>query len=201
MKLYNSTVSGNCYKVRLLLAQLGMDYERVEVDVLDRDNRPEDVMRRNPHGRIPVLVLDDGTSLAESNAIIWHLSRGTSFRPSDPFLEAKTLQWLFFEQNAHEVNIAVVRYIVHILGQPGSYPELLKTRRQAGNAALAAMERHLQEHDYFVGDGYTIADIALYGYTHVAPEGGFVLDEYPAVVEWLTRVQDQRGHVPMVEDA
>ncbi len=196
MLLYNSRVSGNCYKVRLLLAHLGREYEVREVDVVDRSGRDELLGDLNPALRVPTLVLDDGRPLAESNAIIWYLASGTQYKPEDTFEAAKTLQWLFFEQYSHEPNIAVVRFWVAFAPSPPS-PAELEARRRAGYAALDAMERHLDGRDFFVAERYSIADIALYAYTHVAGEGGFDLGSYPAIRAWLDRVAAQPGHVPI----
>ncbi len=196
MLLYNSQVSGNCYKVRLLLAHLGIAYERREVDVVDRSNRAELLGEINPALRIPVLVLDDGRSLAESNAILWHLGEGTEYIPTDSFQRAKLMQWMFFEQYSHEPNIAVVRFWVAVATT--TVPEAeIEARRKAGYAALDAMERELASREFLVADTYTIADIALYAYTHVAGEGGFDLSTYPGIRTWLERVAAQPGHVPI----
>jgi glutathione S-transferase len=194
--LYNSQVSGNCYKVRLLLAHLGLAYERREVDVVDRSSRAELLGDVNPALRIPVLVMGDGRSLAESNAILWWLGDGTEYLPADPFARAKVLQWMFFEQYSHEPNIAVVRFWVAVATTPASEAEI-QARRTAGYAALAAMERELASREFLAADTYTIADIALYAYTHVAGEGGFDLAGYPSVGAWLERVAAQPGHVPI----
>ncbi len=195
MLLYNSQVSGNCYKVRLLFAHLGQAYERQEVDVIDRSDRPELLGHLNPVLRVPTLVLDDGRVMAESNAITYYFADGTDYLPDDPWERAQVLRWMFFEQNNHEPNIAVPRFWRIASIDPS--PEELKARRSGGEAALRAMEAHLTDHEFFAGDRYTIADIALYGYTHVAPEGGFELDAYPAINTWLTRVRSQPGHVPI----
>jgi len=197
--LYNSQVSGNCYKVRLLLAHLGLAYERREVDVVDRSNRPELLGGLNPALRVPTLVLDDGRSLAESGAIISYFGEGTSFVPADRFERAQMLQWMFFEQYELEINIAVVRFWVHVLGGvPDGQESVYQAKLAAGHRTLEAMERHLADgREWFVGDGMTLADIALYAYTHVAHEGGFELDRFPAVRSWLARVADVPGHVPI----
>jgi len=194
--LYNSQVSGNCYKVRLIAAHLGLDYERRELDVIDRSNRGELLGDLNPALRVPVLVLDDGRALAESNAILWYLARDSSYLPDDEFERAKVMQWLFFEQYSHEPYIAVVRFWVAIAKAPPSQQEL-DAKRAGGYASLDAMERHLAAHEFLVAERYTIADIALYAYTHVAEEGGFDLSGLPAVRAWLTRVAQQPGHVPI----
>jgi glutathione S-transferase len=195
--LYDSPVSGNCYKVRLLLAHLGIEYERRTVDVVDRSNRPELLGGLNPALRVPTLVLDDGRPLAESGAILWYFGEGTAFVPDDPYERAQVLQWLFFEQYDHEPAIAVVRFWVAYSGRPGEFADRLPERMKAGYRALAAMERHLDGREFFVGDEPSLADIALYAYTHVAHEGGFELDRHPAVQAWLGRVAALPGHVPI----
>ncbi|MGA2454117.1 MAG: glutathione S-transferase family protein [Solirubrobacteraceae bacterium] len=194
MLLYNSQVSGNCYKVRLLLAQLGRDCELREVDVIDRSNRAELLDGLNPALRVPTLVLDDGRSLAESNAILWYLADGSQYLPAEQFERAKVLQWLFFEQYSHEPYIAVVRFWVAI-AKATPAQAALEEKLSGGYAALDALERHLATHEFLVADRYTIADIALYAYTHVAHEGGFDLSAYPAIGSWLARVAAQPGHV------
>jgi glutathione S-transferase len=196
MLLYDSAVSGNCYKVRLLLAQLSLSYERREVDVIDRSNRAELLAGLNPALRVPTLVLDDGRSLAESNAILWYFAKGTSYLPEDSFAQAKVLQWLFFEQYSHEPYIAVLRFWLAIAKlAPGQ--EELEAKRAGGEAALDALERQLELSPYLGGDAYTIADIALYAYTHVAEEAGFDLTVRPATRAWLERVKAQPRHVPI----
>jgi glutathione S-transferase len=194
--LYNSQVSGNCYKVRLLLAHLGLEYERREVDVVDRSNRAELLADLNPALRVPTLVLDDGRPLAESNAILVYFGEGTPYLPDDRYERAQVLQWLFFEQYSHEPYIAVVRFWVAYSGAPPAEAEV-DARRRSGYAALDAMERHLSDRPFHVGERFTVADIALYAYTHVAGEGGFDLSRYPAIGAWLDRVAAQPGHVPM----
>jgi glutathione S-transferase len=195
MLLYNSQVSGNCYKVRLLFAHLGIAYERRELSVIDRSDRPDVLGDLNPALRVPTLVLDDGRSLGESDAIIFYFADGTEYLPEDPFERAQVLQWLFFEQYSHEPNIAVARFWrIAGIEPPAAEAE---AKRRGGHAALEAMERHLHTRPFLVGERYTIADIALYAYTHVAPEGGFKLEPYPAIEAWLARVRSQPGHVPI----
>ena len=196
MLLYDSPVSGNCYKVRLLLAHLGLGYERHHVDVVDRSWRRELLGEINPALRVPTLILDDGRPLAESNAILMYLGEGTGYVPADRYDRARVLQWLFFEQYSHEPYIAVVRFWMAFSPDPPTEDEI-DARRSGGYAALKAMERHLDGRPFLVGDGYTVADIALYAYTHVAHEGGFDLAAYPSVRAWLDRVREQPGHVPM----
>lgn len=196
MLLYNSQVSGNCYKVRLLLAHLGLDYERREMDVVDRSNRAEVLGDLNPALRVPTLVLDDGRPLAESNAILVYFAEGTPYLPEDRYERAQVLQWLFFEQYSHEPHIAVVRFWVAYSGSPPPDAEV-EAKRRGGYAALDAMERHLSDRAFLVGERFTIADISLYAYTHVADEGGFDLSGYGAIRAWLDRVAGQPGHEPI----
>ena len=197
MLLYNSQVSGNCYKVRLLFAHLGIAYERQELSVVDRSNRPEVLGGLNPALRVPTLVLDEARTLAESGAILWYFGEGTRFVPDDAYERAQVLQWMFFEQYDHEPAIAVARFWLTYSGRPEDFADRLEERTAAGQRALAAMEEHLRTHDYLVGSGITLADIALYAYTHVAPEGGFDLGEYPAIRAWIDRVAAEPGHVPI----
>ena len=196
MLLYDSAVSGNCYKVRLLFSHLGLPYERRELSVVDRSNRPEVIGHLNPALRVPTLVLDDGRALAESHAIIWYFAEGTAYLPQERFERAKVLQWLCFEQYDLEPTIAVVRFWVAFADNPPP-PAEIDAKRRGGYRALDALERGLGDRRFLVGDRYTIADIALYGYTHVAAEGGFDLAEYPAVRAWIDRVAAQSGHVPI----
>jgi glutathione S-transferase len=196
MLLYNSPVSGNCYKVRLLFAQLGLEYETVELSVVDRSNRPDVLGDLNPALRVPTLVLDDGRALGESNAILWYFADGTGYVPEDPYERAQVLQWQFFEQYQHEPAIAVARFLVAYSEQaPDQYADRLPGLVKTGYVALDAMERHLGGRAFLVGESYTIADISLYAYTHVADEGGFDLEPYPAIRGWLARVAQQPGHV------
>jgi glutathione S-transferase len=195
--LYNSPVSGNCYKVRLLLAHLGLPYERRTMDVVDRSNRPEVLGGLNPALRVPTLVLDDGRPLAESGAILWYLGEGSRFIPEDPYERAQVLQWMFFEQYDHEPAIAVARFWLAYSGRADEFADRLPERQAAGRRALAAMDEHLRRRTYLVGDRLTLADLALYAYTHVAHEGGFDLEPYPAVGAWLRRVASEPGHIPI----
>jgi glutathione S-transferase len=198
MLLYDSPVSGNCYKVRLLFAHLGIPYERRGLDVADRSDRPEILGGLNPSLRIPTLVLDDGRALGESGAILWYFAEGTRFVPEERYERAQVLQWMFFEQYDHEPALAVVRFWVAYSGRPEAFADRLEERMAAGYRALEAMEAHLADgKEYFVGDGLTLADIALFAYTHVAHEGGFDLDRYPAIRAWLDRVAAEPGHVPI----
>jgi glutathione S-transferase len=195
--LYDSPVSGNCYKVRLLLAHLGIPYERQALDVVDRSNRPEVLGGLNPSLRVPTVVLDDGRPLGESGAILWYFAEGTRFVPADPYERAQVLKWMFFEQYDLEPTIAVVRFWVAYSGRPEQFADRMPERMKAGERALRALDRHLEGRSYVVGDSLSLADIALYGYTHVAPEGGFDLEPYPSVRPWLERVSSEPGHVPI----
>ena len=195
MLLYNSAVSGNCYKVRLLLAQLGVDYETEDVSVVDRSNRKELLGDLNPGLRVPTLVLDDGRPLAESNAILWYFGDGTPYVPDEPYERAQTLQWMFFEQYSHEPYIAVARFLLTYSGEPERFERQRERLLAGGSAALDAMERHLAERPFLVDERYSIADISLYAYTHVAHEGELDLEPYPAIRAWLGRVASQPGHV------
>jgi glutathione S-transferase len=197
MLLYDSPVSGNCYKVRLLLAHLGIPYERRSMDVIDRSDRPEVLGGLNPALRVPTLVLDDGRALGESNAIIWFLADGTPWIPDDAYERAQVLQWQFFEQYEHEPTIAVARFMLSVSGEPERFADELPLKQAGGYHALDVMEGHLDGRAYLVGDSPTLADISLYGYTHVADEAGLELGRYPAIGAWLDKVAALPGHVPI----
>ena len=196
MLLYENPLSGNCYKVRLLFALLGITYEREELDVYDRTDRPGVIGDLNPALRVPTLVLDDGRALAESGAILYHFAEGTDYLPDDGYERAQVLQWMFFEQYDIEPNIAVARFWA--LGDISVSGELREAKLEGGNRALTALQRHLGRHRFLVGERYSIADIAVYGYVHVAPQGGFELERYPAVQAWLSRVAEHPGHITLV---
>jgi glutathione S-transferase len=197
MKLYDYLSSGNGYKIRLVLNRLGIRYERVEVDILKGESRTPEFLARNPNGRIPVLELADGRVLAESNAIIAWLAEGSELLPNDRWLRAKLFEWLFFEQYSHEPNIATVRFWLTHSGLTDERRAMLEGKRRQGYAALGVMEGRLDEAPFLVADRFTIADIALYAYTHVAEEGGFDLAGFPAVRDWLARVAAEPGHIPI----
>lgn len=197
LRLYDFLDSGNGYKVRLLLRRLALAFDLIEVDILTGATRTPDYLARNPNGRIPLLELDDGRHLAESNAIMFYLAEGSDLLPVDRFHRAEILQWMFFEQYSHEPNIAVARFWLKHGGVPGGDDALLQERRQKGYAALDVMEKHLAGNNFFVANRCSIADIALYAYTHVADEGGFSLTDYPAIRAWLDRVAGQPDHVPI----
>ena len=197
MLLFDSAESGNCYKVRILLARLGIAYERVELSVTDRSDRERTIGRdANPALRVPTLRLGDGRHLAESDAILWYLAEGTGLIPDDRYARAQVLQWMFFEQYDHEPNIAVARFWLHLGGGPPD-PAALAARQEGGRRALGAMEGHLTTRRFLVDGRFTIADIALYAYTHVAGEAGIDLGPYPAVRSWLGRVAAEPRHVAM----
>ena len=196
LTLHDFMDSGNGYKVRLTLAHLGLAYRLVEHDILKGETRTPGFLARNPNGRIPLLELEDGTCLAESDAICWYLAEGTPLAPADRLARAQTLQWMFFEQYSHEPYIAVARFWKHYLPKLTPLQEAeLPGRMEKGYAALGVMERHLARQPFFIGGRFGLADIALYAYTHVAGEGGFVLDAFPHVNVWLSRVAAQPGHV------
>jgi glutathione S-transferase len=198
MHLFDYLDSGNGYKVRLLLAQLGMKYQWTNVDIDNGETRTPEFLKRNPNGRIPTLLLDDGTHLAESNAILWYLAEGSRFVPATQLGRAQVLQWMFFEQYSHEPFVATPRYICRHF--PADHPRRaeLPARLEKGHAALKVMEGQLATRQFFVQDRYSIADIALYAYTHVAPDGGLDLAPYPKVREWLARVAAQPHHVQLL---
>ncbi len=197
LRLYDNHTSGNGYKPRLLLAHLGRGFERIEIDIDKGESRTPAFLEKNPNGRIPVLELSEGVCIAESNAILFYLAEGSRFLPSDRLARALVLQWMFFEQYSHEPFIAVARHWLRHGAMTDAQRAQLPAKRQGGHAALAVMEGHLSRADWFGADNMTIADIALYAYTHVAGEGGFDLAGYPAVQAWLDRVAAEPGHVPM----
>jgi glutathione S-transferase len=195
VKLYNVAYSGNSYKVRLLSAQLGIACEIVEVDILKGESRTPEFLKINPNGRTPVLD-DNGFLLAESNAILAYLARGTKFLPEDRQGWARVLQWLFFEQYSHEPYIATSRFWLQHKPDSPERDSILQARREGGWAVLRIMEDHLGKNDFFVGN-YTIADIALFAYTHVSDEGGFPLEDFPKIRRWIERIRAQPGFIPM----
>ncbi len=198
IRLYDYLPSGDGYKVRLLLSQLGVSFERIELNIVKGETRTKEFLRKFPNGRIPAVELDDGKLLFESNAIILYFAEGTPFIPADRFHRAQVFQWLFFEQYSHEPYIASVRYLVTHPEVPDARRTILETMmRPHGYDALGVMEGHLKSREWFVGERYSVADIALYAYTHVAGEGGFDLAGYPAIRAWLDRVQSQPRHVPI----
>ena len=197
MKVYGDVWSGNCYKVKLVLTQLGLPFEWVPIDTMKGETRTAGFLAKNPNGRVPTLELDDGTCVAESNAILWYLAEGTRMVPDSRLARAQALQWMFFEQYSHEPNIATSRYIIRYLGNPPEKSAALAARVEPGYAALGVMEGHLNSRDWFAGERYSNADVALYAYTHCAEEGGFDLARFPAIRAWLDRVRSQPLHIAM----
>jgi glutathione S-transferase len=198
LTLYSSQYSGNCYKLRLALHQTGTPFRLHDVDVLTGETRTPGFLAMNPNGKVPVLQLPDGRCLPESNAGLYYVAHGTPLLPDDLYERAQVLQWLFFEQYSHEIYIAVARFWWSL--KPGgreAKADRFEEWRSGGYKALDVMEQHLQQQPFFVGGRYTIADIALYAYTHVAEEGPFDLSPYAAIRAWLERVASAPGHVPM----
>ncbi|MCH7851417.1 MAG: glutathione S-transferase family protein [Candidatus Marinimicrobia bacterium] len=196
-KVYGMRTSGNCYKVKLLLEQLGEPYEWEEIPSTRVQPRTKEFLAINPNGKVPVIRLADGRHLAESNAILFYLAEGTPYLPEDRFDHAQVLQWLFFEQNHHEPNIAVARFIKRYYQETNSRWQELPTLHESGYRALGVMEQALARQPYLAGDAFTIADISLFAYTHVAHEGGYDLTPYPAINSWLERVKGQPGFTPL----
>jgi glutathione S-transferase len=197
--VYSNQGSGNCYKVRLVLTQVGIPFRTVEMDVLQAEQKQPAYLEKNPNGKVPLVELDDGTCIAESGAILYHFAQGTALWPQDRLEQTRALQWMFFEQYSHEPNIAVARFWCHYLNAAEAYREALVEKHQKGYEALDVMEQQLERNDFFSGGGYSVADIALYAYTHVAHEGSFSLDGHPAVRAWLARVAGQPAHIPITQ--
>ncbi|QSB18896.1 glutathione S-transferase family protein [Pseudomonas sp. 15A4] len=198
-KVYGDYNSGNCYKIKLMLHLLGTQYEWVPVDILKGETETEAFLAKNPNGKIPVLELEDGTCLWESNAILNFLAEGTPYLLTEPRLRTQMLQWQFFEQYSHEPTLAVARFIQFYLGMPEERMEEYHSLHRRGNKALKVMEQQLLRTPFLVGDSFSIADIALYAYTHVADQGGFDLAQFPAIQAWLARVKQQPGYVGMLD--
>lgn len=197
IKIYGDLLSGNCYKIKLLTALLDIPHEWVAVDILGGESQTDSFRAKNPNAKIPVLELDDGRCLSESNAILNYLASGSALLSEDPFEYARIQQWQFFEQYSHEPYIAVARFIARYLGLPEDRRADYEAKQAGGHKALAVMERQLAQTPYLVDDRLTTADISLYGYTHVADEGGFDLAGYPGIQQWLTRIAATPGHVGM----
>jgi len=196
-RLYGDSRSGNCYKAALILRLANRPFEWVETDVMKRETRTEQFLAMNPNGRVPLLVLPDGRYLSESNAILIHIAKNSPWFPADDYERALVFQWLFFEQYSHEPYIAVARFIAALDKSADAQPERMAHLREHGNAALSVMEKRLAEAKFLAGTQFSIADIALYAYTHVAADGGFDLDRYPAVTQWISRVEAQAGFLSM----
>jgi glutathione S-transferase len=197
LRIYGDSRSGNCYKIQLLCAEMGIGYDWQEVDILAGETRTPEFLAMNANGRIPLLALPDGRYLAESNAILCYLADGSEFFGGTAFSRAEILQWMFFEQYSHEPYIATSRFIIRYLNRPPEREADLLQKKSGGYAALGVMERQLRQHDFLVDDRFSIADIALFAYTHVAHEGDFDLKDYPAVVRWIERVSSRPGHTSM----
>lgn len=197
LQFYGDSISGNCYKLQLVCSELAINYVWHEMDILAGDTQTHKFLALNANGKVPLMVLQDGRSLAESNAILSYLAHESDLAGTDRYAKASVLQWLFFEQYSHEPFIATSRFIVKYLGSPPDRQADLDAKKPGGYKALAVMERRLQSNEYIANDEFSIADIALYAYTHVAHEGGFDLDEYPSVRMWLQRIEDRSGFVPM----
>ena len=196
-RVYGMSTSGNCHKVRMTLEALALPYDWTEIDTVRGDTRTPSFLAMNPNGKAPVLEIEPGTYLAESNAILWYLADGTPLLPSGALPRARVLQWLFFEQYSHEPYIAVARFLRKFHPDPASQRALVDSKMNGGYRALEVMEGHLAHAPFFAGDDYSISDIALYAYTHVAGDGGFDLGRFPAVRAWLGRVETQPGCVAM----
>ena len=199
LTLYDDPISGNGYKVRLILLLTGKAFRVVNLDILNGETRTPEFLAINPNGKIPTLVFEDGSVLSESNAILFHFAEGTDYLPSEPFRRAQVLQWLFWEQYSHEPNIATSRFLRQHRELTDDVLAMLEAKKAHGEAALALMEEHLTSHVFLVAESFSIADIALYAYTHVAEEGGFALDVYPAIRAWIKRVESVPGFVAMNE--
>jgi len=197
-KLYEYAPSGNCYKVRLLLTQLNISFDRTPINILQKESRTPEFLVKNPNGRIPVLEIAPSKLLFVSNAIMFYLSEGTEFFPSDKFERALVMQWLFFEQYSHEPFIATSRFW-YLTGKAEEYQAALQQKQAPGYAALGVMEQHLEQNDFFVGDRYSIADIGLFAYTHVAGEGGFDLTRFPEIQSWIERIKHQPRYMSITD--
>jgi len=198
MKIYGDIQSGNCYKVKLLTSLLSIDVEWNHIDILNSETQTSQFLKKNPNGKIPVLELDDGRTLTESNAILNFLATGSEFLSNDAYEYAKIQQWQFFEQNSHEPYIAVARFIAKYLGLPEERKADYESKQAAGHKALQVMEQQLSQTSFLVGEKLSTADISLYGYTHVAHEGGFDLNAYPAILQWIKRIQSLPHYIGMV---
>jgi glutathione S-transferase len=197
MKVYGDLQSGNCYKIKLALSLLDITHEWIHVDILAGETQTAEFLSMNPNGKIPILELSNGRYLSESNAILNFLANGTELLPEDPFDRAKVLQWQFFEQYSHEPYIAVARFIAKYLGLPDDRKADYESKQLGGHKALSVMEKQLAKTSYLVGEQLTIADISLYGYTHVAHEGGFDIASYPAIQAWLSKISSHEKYVGM----
>ena len=199
MKIYGDIYSGNCYKLKLVCALLAIEHEWIAVDILKGDTRSEKFLALNPNGQIPVCVTDRGDVLTESNAILYYLALGSQYWPEDKLAQTRVLEWQFFEQYSHETSVAVARFIKLYQGMPENRKDEYQAKLKAGYRALGLMENHLENSIFLVGDSCSIADISLFAYTHVAPEGGFELSNFPAINAWIARIQALNGFVSMAD--
>jgi glutathione S-transferase len=197
MKIYGDSCSGNCYKVQLVCALLNIDYQWIDINILKSDTKNQDFLNKNPNGKIPLLELDDGRFIVESNAIINYLAFDSSLLPIDTFDLAKVQQWQFFEQYSHEPYIAVARFIAKYLGLPEGRRTDYESKQEGGYKALTIMEQQLQQTSFLIGEQFTTADISLYAYTHVANEGGFDLTKFPNIINWLKKVSLQANFITL----
>lgn len=197
VEFYGDSISGNCYKLQLAAAQLGIDYVWHELDLLAGDTRTESFLAMNPNGKVPLMALPDGRYLAESNAILSYLANGNPLAGEGRFGRANVLSWMFFEQYSHEPFIATSRFIIKYLGRPTDREAELQSKKKGGYKAFDVMEQQLGKNRFIANDRYSIADIALFAYTHVADEGGFDITDYPHINAWLDRVTEQPGFVAM----
>ena len=199
-QVYGDMLSGNCYKIKLLMQFLEIEHEWKHVDILADETQTADFMAMNPNAKIPVLRINETECLWESNAILNFLAEGTSFLPNAGLARAKVLQWQFFEQYSHEPYIAVARYIKKYLGLPPEREQEYASKQSGGHKALSVMEHQLTHTEFLVGNAPTIADVSLYAYTHVSHEGGFGLEPYPEICRWLSRIEAIPGYLPMVNE-
>lgn len=197
MKIYGDIYSGNCYKLKLICALLGIEHEWIPVDILRGETREDHFLALNPVGQIPICVTDDGQTLTESNAILYYLAQGSDLWPTDRLAQTRVLEWQFFEQYSHEPTIAVARFIVVYQGLPDDRRREYEAKLKGGYRALDLMERHLKDQRFLVGQTCSIADISLFAYTHVAEEGGFDLSSYPAIGAWIASIQQLPGYLAM----
>lgn len=198
-KLYDFAASGNCYKVRLLLTQMGIPFDRIDVNILQGETRVPEFLQKNPAGKVPVLEIEPGVFLSESNAILTYLAEGTNYFPADRLVRTRVMQWMFFEQYSLSLNIGRPRFYISILKQPEQVSHLFDYWRSQAERALQVMEEHLADNTFFVNNSYSIADIALYSYTGVAKEGGYELANYPAIQAWLDRVASRPNYIAITD--
>ena len=197
-QVYGTSYSGNCYKLKLLLTQLQHTFQWHEIDILKGESRTAKFLTMNANGKVPVLQISDDQFIPESNAALFYLAENTPFLSSDPYLKAQTLQWMFFEQYSHEPYIATSRFIVKYLNQREEQADVLQQKREPGYKALHIMEKHLEKNDFFVANNYSIADVALFAYTHVAEDGDFELTRFPNILGWIERIKSQENFIPMI---